>query len=446
MVELELSQAPTLSFATTNVGSTSSNSPQTISVQNIGNTALDFTAITFPADFPEASGETTDCLTANILNAGGICTLPIDFMPTTGGLSPGTLLSETVGLTDNALNAIPGATQSVSVQGTAVQSVTVPNLVGQMQSAVAGLLSPSLDLGTVTMLTSSTVPIGEVISQNPGAGTLAQVGSSVSVVISSGVVVPSVVGLAEGTTQAGGTAEGSIFGAGLTVGTVTTQYSDTVPSGTVISESPDPGTAVNGGSSVNLVVSSGVPPAADQLTLENNYFVTGDYASAGITLHGAASGPITIPDLTTCECGQGVPDGADIIDGFLYWTTVETSTSPSGNTGTFLGYHITGQQIGSDITGYTDGTYSGTLRVYRADVNTFFQDPPTWNGARLGSGTFTVTLPNSGGGTHHRGRKPRGDLSRVVPEFPTQVRSHLRRFGRTHFDHRPHTSGRAGIL
>ena len=34
-----------------------------------------------------------------------------------------------------------------------------------------------------------------------------------------------------------------------------------------------------------------------------------------------ASGTITIPDSTTSPGTQGVPDGADIIDGFLYWTT-----------------------------------------------------------------------------------------------------------------------------
>ena len=46
---------------------------------------------------------------------------------------------------------------------------------------------------------------------------------------------------------------------------------------------------------------------------------------------------------------------------------------------------------------YSDGTYTGTLRVYRADVNNYFQVPSDWNGARRGSGPFTVTLPSSGG-------------------------------------------------
>ena len=44
---------------------------------------------------------------------------------------------------------------------------------------------------------------------------------------------------------------------GLVVGTVTTSASSTVPSGSVISESPIAGTVVNSGASVNLVISSG---------------------------------------------------------------------------------------------------------------------------------------------------------------------------------------------
>ena len=88
------------------------------------------------------------------------------------------------------------------------------------------------------------------------------------------VAVPNVVG----STQVAATT--AITTSTLVVGTVTTQYSDTVPSGTVISESPVAGTLVSGGTMINLVVSGGTPPASDQLALENNYFVTGDYASA----------------------------------------------------------------------------------------------------------------------------------------------------------------------
>ena len=110
-----------------------------------------------------------------------------------------------------------------------------------------------------------------------------------------------------------------------------------------------------------------------------------------------ATGTINIPDSTTNPgVSQGVPDGADIIDGFLYWEALENTPSPSGNTGTFLGFPITGQQIGSDVP-FTDGALSGTLRVYRADVNTYFPVSANASGLRSGSGAFTVSLPDSGG-------------------------------------------------
>ena len=82
-------------------------------------------------------------------------------------------------------------------------------------------------------------------------------GSAVALVVSSGpapVAVPNVVGLSQAA------AETAITGAGLTVGTVTNQNSDTVPSGDVISQSPAAGASVAPGSAVALVVSSGAGP------------------------------------------------------------------------------------------------------------------------------------------------------------------------------------------
>ena len=55
-------------------------------------------------------------------------------------------------------------------------------------------------------------------------------------------------------------AETAISQAGLTTGTVTQQYSDTVPEGDVISQSPEAGTEVECGSTVDLVVSQGPEP------------------------------------------------------------------------------------------------------------------------------------------------------------------------------------------
>ena len=67
-------------------------------------------------------------------------------------------------------------------------------------------------------------------------------------------VVPNVTGMSQSA------AESAINEAGLTVGTVTQQYSDTIPAGTVISQSPLSGVQVPPGSSVDLTVTTGLFP------------------------------------------------------------------------------------------------------------------------------------------------------------------------------------------
>lgn len=139
---------------------------------------------------------------------------------------------------------------------------TVPTVVGLAQAtAEANLLDANLTVGTVTPQSSTTVPSGDVMSQNPAGGTSAPEGSAVNLVISSGppppmVTVPAVVG------QAQATAEANLLAATLTVGTVTQQSSTTILAGNVISQNPAGGTSAPVGSAVNLVVSSGSPPLA----------------------------------------------------------------------------------------------------------------------------------------------------------------------------------------
>src|SRR4029077_8928732 len=138
--------------------------------------------------------------------------------------------------------------------------VAVPNVVGLTQAAATtAITNANLTLGTVTTQSSTTVPSGSVISQNPTSGTQVATGSAVNLVVSSGppqVAVPNVVGL----TQAAATT--AITNANLTLGTVTTQSSTTVPSGSVISQNPTSGPQAVVGSAVNLVVSSGPPQVA----------------------------------------------------------------------------------------------------------------------------------------------------------------------------------------
>jgi len=65
------------------------------------------------------------------------------------------------------------------------------------------------------------------------------------------IAVPDVTGLDQAT------AESNITAAGLIVGTITNQSSDTVPAGDIISQDPASTTMVSAGTAVNLVVSSG---------------------------------------------------------------------------------------------------------------------------------------------------------------------------------------------
>src|SRR5262249_57291200 len=132
----------------------------------------------------------------------------------------------------------------------------VPNVVGLTQSAATtAITGANLVVGTVTTASSTTVPAGSVISQNPTAGTQIAVGSAVALVVSSGepgqILVPDVVGL----TQAAATI--AISNAGLVLGTVTPTPSATVPAGSVMSSTPPAGTGVAPGSAVALAVSSG---------------------------------------------------------------------------------------------------------------------------------------------------------------------------------------------
>ncbi len=149
---------------------------------------------------------------------------------------------------------ITSLTLTVAWNGPSAQ-ITVPNVVGDTQAAAtAAITSDGLTAGSITTQASSTVPSGTVISESPTAGTSVAGGSAVSLVVSRGsaqVTVPNVVG----NTQAAATT--AIAGAGLSAGSITTQASSTVPSGTVISESPAAGTSVASGSAVTLVVSSG---------------------------------------------------------------------------------------------------------------------------------------------------------------------------------------------
>ena len=142
----------------------------------------------------------------------------------------------------------------------------VPQLVGSKLGRAGPVLSPlTLRLGDTTEEWSETVREGVVISQSPPAGESVRRNTTVSVVVSKGrepIEVPKVTGAAFDAASA------AITKAGLKVERGEDVNSDTVPAGSVVSQSPDKG-RLHRGDPVTLIVSKGpvmvqVPNVVDQ--------------------------------------------------------------------------------------------------------------------------------------------------------------------------------------
>ena len=218
-----------------------------------------------------------------------------------------------------------GSTVSLQV-AVPVPTVAVPDLAGPAADAEQTLSDAGLSVGEVTSAYSDSVPAGDVISSDPAAGTEVPRGSAVAYVRSDGVetvATPDFVGLTLAAAQdaadsaglgletqsretdaaapdtildqdpapdtelpVGSTvslqvavpvptvavpdlagpaadAEQTLSDAGLSVGEVTSAYSDSVPAGDVISSDPAAGTEVPRGSAVAYVRSDGVTPNVD---------------------------------------------------------------------------------------------------------------------------------------------------------------------------------------
>ena len=107
------------------------------------------------------------------------------------------------------------------------------------------------------------VESGKVISTTPEAGTKAEKGSTVTMLVSQGSdkkTVPDVRGMADATAQS------TIKSYGFNVGTVTYDYSDSVEKGMVISQTVEPGTKASAGTSISITVSNGPNRRKDRST------------------------------------------------------------------------------------------------------------------------------------------------------------------------------------
>lgn len=138
---------------------------------------------------------------------------------------------------------------------------TVPGLTGMTQEEAENALSAAGLKGSASEEYSDDVAEGQVIWQDTDAGEKVSKGTTISYGVSKGpkpedkVTMPPVVGIYQSR------AESLLRAAGLSVGKVTSEYSDKDAEGVVISASCNEGDKLNPGTVVNLVVSKGPKPA-----------------------------------------------------------------------------------------------------------------------------------------------------------------------------------------
>lgn len=172
-----------LSFANTRIGATSTDSPKTATVTNLGNEALAFSANpSYTANFSENTADANPCTSTTTLDPGELCDVSVKFTPQSAAN-----LSTNVVVTNNHLNG-SSATQNVAVSGTGTTAQPTIELVS---SANPSLVSNSVTL-TATVSSSVGTATGTVSFYDGttllGSGTLA-----------SGVATYTASNLAEGT-------------------------------------------------------------------------------------------------------------------------------------------------------------------------------------------------------------------------------------------------------
>jgi eukaryotic-like serine/threonine-protein kinase len=158
-----------------------------------------------------------------------------------------------------ALRTVPGAGEEVE-RGERIQlfissgpeEVSVPDVVGLSADSGEGRIS---DVGLVPAVREqeSEEPEGQIIAQDPAAGTDLERGSTVTITVSTGVeevVVPNVVGLG------GGDAEAQLRADGLVPVRRESEVTDAAQDGKVIDQRPAAGVQVERGRQVVIIVGS----------------------------------------------------------------------------------------------------------------------------------------------------------------------------------------------
>jgi sugar lactone lactonase YvrE len=153
----DFSDAPALTFGATSPGVLSPDSPQTVTIENGGNMALGFSAITYPGDFIADNPTAGFCETGTLLAPGETCAVGIGFKPLAEPAS-GNTVSEDVTITAGTAG-IPQ--QSIQVTGTVGPPASHMTLTSSPAGSVVAGQSVNLT-ATVMSTSGNPAPAGTV--------------------------------------------------------------------------------------------------------------------------------------------------------------------------------------------------------------------------------------------------------------------------------------------
>lgn len=191
------------------------------------------------------------------------------------------------------------------------EMVKIPSVIGKTKSSAKSTLesagfSVTFEYGDY----NDSVAADVVTAQSPSAKKQAAKGSTVTVTLSPGqkpITVPNVVGASQSH------AESALAGAGLKYTYADSQYSDTVPAGSVISQTKS-GETVAAGTTITLTLSKGKQQVSKSvnktlsLGIENAKVVDGSYTLKGSDGQTYASGTVTSAEVAvsgTMNCPSG---------------------------------------------------------------------------------------------------------------------------------------------
>lgn len=376
--ELDSADARGLSFTTPtvvgNLDNDIADSPQSVTVKNVGNAPLTFTALTAPSGFLRTAGTGTppDCAVNGTLATGASCNLNIIFKPNTVG-NP---LSQKFVLTDNSLN-VTSASQYIGLNGIGIGTASAITItLSRLNPGQVGIPYPNVSFlatggtGPYTYSYEGTLPKGMSLSNGVLSGTPVVAGNSNSFTVTA----------TDSNSNSSSQSYTMVINTGLgmvTLGNLTQTYTGsalaatatTVPTGKAV-------TFTYTGISPTVYAASSAAP-----TNAGSYTVVGALNDENYT--GTSSGTLVISRATTrvtLTCKEvfydGTPhsctgsaiglSGAEVNGTWTESPASETSAGSYPSIGTFTS---------SDLN-YSNGTASGKLKIDQATPPIAWTSPP----------------------------------------------------------------------